>query len=261
VGFFSRRPEEEEPSYSRAWLAQNGDLARKVRIAIAVIARLARQPVGDASSWGRSLDDRDLTAAHRTFEEAAWQDRSLARHVARDLTLLFESNGGIARNQAAAFESVDLDPSPSPDTTGSPSAQRVAAQALAVARTIQARSQGGEAAPSDLAVYMALYEDQSNEGQDRAIDIGAWSAVVVARLATADRLPNGALFLEPGSDFIGQMEGVGWYPNPVNHGDTDIGDAAIERWWDGGDWTDRVRYRDGRHWTETEVPLFTTPNN
>lgn len=260
MGLFSRRLEPQEPSYSRAWLAQNGDLARKVRVSIAVIARLAQQPVADTSSWGRSLDDGDLAIAQRTLEEAVRQDRSLARHIARDLTLFFEANGGIAVNEVAAFESVGLDPAPSPGTMSGP-AQRIAAQVLAVARTIQARSQGAETAPSDLAVYRALYEDRSNEGHDRAIDIGAWSAVVVARLATANRLPNAALFLEPGSDFIGQMEGVGWYPNPVNHGGTAIGDASIERWWDGSDWTDRVRYRDGRNWIETEVSLFTTPNN
>jgi hypothetical protein len=57
------------------------------------------------------------------------------------------------------------------------------------------------------------------------------------------------------------MEGVGWYPNPVNAGDTSDNNASIERWWDGADWTDRVRIRDGRRWNEIEVPLFTPPSN
>jgi hypothetical protein len=57
------------------------------------------------------------------------------------------------------------------------------------------------------------------------------------------------------------MESVGWYPNPVNPGDTAMGDASVERWWNGDDWTDRVRFRDGRRWTQAEVSLFTTPGN
>lgn len=262
MGLFSRRPETQEPSHSRAWIAENGEMPRKVWIAIAVVARLVRQAPGDSSSWGRSLDEGDLAWAHRTFEEALRQDRSLARHVARDLALLFETNGGLTgSNQAAAFESVGLDPSVSTSTTSESPAQRAAAQTLAVARTIQARSQGGEAAPHDLALYRDLYENRSEDAQSRALDIGAWAAVVVARMASADRLPNGGLFFEAGRDFIPPMEDVGWYPNPVNAGDTTMGDASIERWWNGDDWTDRVRFRDGRRWSETEVSFFNTPSN
>lgn len=259
MGLFSKRVE--EPSHSRAWLAQNGEMPRKARVTIAVVARLERQPVGDVSSWGRSLDDGDLAVAHRALDEAVWQDRSLVRHVARDLVLLVETTGGLTVNRAAALESVGLDPSLHLDGTSGSSAQRVAARALAVARTIQARSQGGEAVPADLAIYRRLFEDRSDAVDEWAIDIGAWSALVVARLAAVDRLPNGAIFLEAGSDFIGEMDGVGWYPNPVNAGDTTTGEASIERWWDGNDWTDRVRLRDGRSWTATEVSLFTAPNN
>jgi hypothetical protein len=237
-------------------------MPRKVVIAVAIIARLVRQPHGDQASWGRPLEEGGLASARNTFEEAVRQDRSLARHIARDLVLLFEANGGLTTaNQVAAFEAVGLDPSSSFDATSGPPVQRIAAQALAVARTIQARSRGGEGTAPDLSVYRALYEDRSDEAQERAFAIGAWAAIVVARLASADRLSNGLLFFEPGREFIPEMEGIGWYPNPVNPGETATGEATIERWWDGDDWTDRVRFRDGRRWNEAEVTFFSTPGN
>jgi hypothetical protein len=259
MGLFSKR--EQEPSYSRAWVAEVGGRSRKTELAVAAVARLVRMPVGQADAWGRDLDDGHLEAAHKTIDELLWQDRSLARHVTRDLTLLFEANGGITVNHLASLEAVGLDPSVPLDTASGSPGQQVAATVAAVARTIRARSEGGEASTADVAIYRRLFEDESEQAYGWSTDIGAWAAVVIARLSATDRLPNGDFFRQPGLDAIAQMQGAGWYPNPVNAGDTSMGQASIERWWDGDDWTDLARIRDGRNWTKTEVSLFTTPNN
>ena len=256
---FSKR--EEEPSHSRAWIAQNGELARKTQLTLAIVARLTRVPEGQAGAWGTSLEDGGLTVAHEVFADAVRQDVSLARHVARDLILMFEANGGLTVAHADAFASIGLDPSrPLRPGFGSPG-ESVGGAAAAVARTIQARSEGGEAASADLDIYIRLFEDRSDEAHEWALDVGAWSALVLARMASTERLMNFDLFLRPGADRIAAMEAVGWYPNPVNAGDTSMGDAQIQRTWDGEDWTDLVRLFDGRDWTKTEVSLFTTPRN
>jgi hypothetical protein len=251
MGLFSKRSDSQEPSFSRVWISETGGRPRKLELAVATIARMASDPVGGAAAWGESLDGGGLRAAGDLLRDAVRQDRSLVRHVSRDLIVLFEANGGIGSNEALALGSVGLDPSMVRDA---------AAEARAVARAIRARREGNTGGPNDLAIYRDLFEDASDLGDERAIRIGAWSALVVARMASTDRLPNGALFLEPGMHFIWPMEVAGWYPNPVNAGDTG-GDASIERWWDGEDWTDRARIRDGRRWQEAEVSLLKMPSN
>lgn len=263
MGLFSKRSEVggTEASYSRGWLAGTYGRPRKLELSIAYIARLAQGPLGNSSSWGEGLDEGELKTAAELMHDVIQQDRSLVGHVSRDLVLFFEVNGGIAANRDASLESVGLEPSSAfEDAPGSPS-EHAATEAAAIARAIRARSKGGEAEGEALTIYRALFEDRSDLGYQRAIGIGAWSGLVVARLASADRLQNGALFLEPGMDSIAAMERAGWFPNPVNAGDTSLGDASIERWWDGVDWTDRVRFRDGRRWQAAEVSLRALPSN
>jgi Protein of unknown function (DUF2510) len=263
MGLFSRNSESRaaETSYSREWLSRTNGRPRKVELAVAVIARMAQGPLGSASAWGGGLDGGGLTAAAALLDDAIQQDRSLVGHVARDLVLLFEANGGIAANRGASLESVGLASSSAfEDAPGSPS-EHAAKEATAIARAIRSRREGGEATPPDLTVYRALFEDGSDLGYQRAIGIGAWSGSVVARLATAGRLSNGALFLEPGMDYVMPMEQAGWFPNPVNPGETSSGEASIERWWDGGDWTDRVRIREGRRWQAVQASLLSLPSN
>jgi hypothetical protein len=158
MGLFSRNSETRaaETSYSREWLSRTHGRPRKLELAVAVIARMAQGSLGNASAWGEGLDDGGLKAAVELLDDAIQQDRSLVGHVARDLVLFFEANGGIAVNQGASLESVGLAPSSAfEDEPGSPS-EHAAMEATAVARAIKSRREGGEASPSDLAVYRAL---------------------------------------------------------------------------------------------------------
>ena len=52
------------------------------------------------------------------------------------------------------------------------------------------------------------------------------------------------------------MSVAGWYPNPTRYGEvTPDGSCTAQRFWD-GDWTDRVRVRQGRGWQQASITLF-----
>ncbi|HWA54254.1 MAG TPA: DUF2510 domain-containing protein [Solirubrobacterales bacterium] len=233
-------------------------MSRKNEIALHIVNRLAVGPVGAAASWGLPLEGESLVAARGTAQEALVQDRSLAGRVARDVALLFASFGGLVGNRAPALESVGLNDAAL--TPGS-AAQQAANETISVARTIEARREGGDGSPGDVVLYDQLHEDRSQAGYDRALEIAAWGGTVTARMYTSGRLSGDLPAFSPRWAGLGQMHEVGWYPNPINAGDTSSGEAEIERWWDGTDWTDRLRIREGRRWTEHQMPIFIAPEN
>lgn len=57
------------------------------------------------------------------------------------------------------------------------------------------------------------------------------------------------------------MREEGWYPNPNNYGQIEGTDCTIQRYWNGQDWTDDVRYRDNKRWISASRPLRAVPNN
>jgi Protein of unknown function (DUF2510) len=73
-----------------------------------------------------------------------------------------------------------------------------------------------------------------------ALDYIAWTSVALCRTNllqdTVQRMPDPGL-----------LETPGWYADPLW--------AKAERFWDGGDWTARMRVQDGRRWIETSQPL------
>lgn len=253
---FFKRDSTAEPSFSRKWISQNGSRSRKNVLAVASLNRLCDATVGSSSSFGQQIRDEDLDKAVHVVATVTTQDRSLLPHVARDMALVFESLGGLTENKNATSRAVGQSGS-----TATIRVARAASDALAVARTIEARSNSREPSSSDLGTYTALFEDASPEGHTRALDIGAWVGVVTARLRTGGYLSlDLPLFNRQLAEYA-RMDGVGWYPNPVNAGDTSDGEAQIERWWDGSDWTQRVRFRNGRRWEERQVSLLTVPKN
>jgi hypothetical protein len=164
-----------------------------------------------------------------------------------------------AVNRAAALESVGLtDDRLYGDL---PDGERAAAETIAVARTIEARNDGSDGSPADVALYVELHEDQTDGGYDRALRIGAWGGTVTARMYTSGRLDSDLPAFSSRWDSLGRMAAAGWYPNPINAGDISTGEAEIERWWDGDDWTDRVRIRRGRRWEDHAMSVFTAPQN
>jgi hypothetical protein len=254
MGLFSKSKDDSAPSYSREWISRHGPGSRKNMLAIAAQARITQIPSSSATAFGHPLDDAALADARAVLEGVMRQDRSLARHVTRDLALVFESMGGLYVHQHAAMQAAGA-----ADGRLSPAG----ASALAIARTIQARNNGTQTDAPDTALYIRHFEDTSPGAHEQAISAGAWVATVTARLKNQGTIDgDGIPFFQPGAVHVGEMWAPGYYPNPVNAGDTSSGDASIERWWDGQDWTPRVRVREGRRWLpEQQFTLFQVPSN
>jgi hypothetical protein len=78
-------------------------------------------------------------------------------------------------------------------------------------------------------------------GPPMALDFIAWAAVAMIRTGQESselisKMPEPGLLEEPG-----------WYADPLF--------ARCERYWTGDDWTGRVRFKNGRAWKETNMPL------
>jgi hypothetical protein len=78
-------------------------------------------------------------------------------------------------------------------------------------------------------------------GPSMGLDYIAWAAVAMVRsgawaAGSMRDVPEPGLLEEPG-----------WYIEPLF--------AKSERFWDGEDWTRRVRAQSGRRWVEVEIPL------
>jgi hypothetical protein len=78
-------------------------------------------------------------------------------------------------------------------------------------------------------------------GPGMALDFIAWTAIAMLRTgnASSELIRN---MPEPGL-----LEQPGWYADPLF--------AKCERYWDGDDWADLVRVKNGRTWNESSVPL------
>ena len=238
-----------EPSFSRQWLAAS-EIPRKVELSFAVVARIGLHPACRSELHGLPLAGELLNETSSIVRDVVRQDRSLLPHVSRDTVLFFEAYGGIFMHRDSALDLMG----------GVDALDDVAHDALTIASVIQARSQGHDASADGVHRYTTHFENPTDRNVDRAASIAAWAATALGRLRAAGHLA-GSAFQYDGREYPRSMDGVGWYPNPVNAGDTSGGDAQIERWWNGEDWTDRVRIREGRRWSELQNSLFVAPKN
>jgi hypothetical protein len=112
----------------------------------------------------------------------------------------------------------------------------------------------------DRTYYEHLFESPVRRTQLVAHEITAWSGAVIGRLMHAGHAEKMPWKLD---DFetVPAMQGAGWYPNPSNMGQIVDGDATLQRYWDGNDWTDRVRLHKGRTWHYATSSIFKAPNN
>lgn len=129
---------------------------------------------------------------------------------------------------------------------------------LALLRVVNSPSE--QWAPGDRSFYVNLYTAQDGtDVKDLAYDLIAWNAVVIGRLTQARLIRPGLPIHDPAFRQVPRLSAAGWYPNPPKFGDISSGDAQFQRHWDGGRWTDRVRVRQGRNWSEGRHSLHDTP--
>jgi hypothetical protein len=60
---------------------------------------------------------------------------------------------------------------------------------------------------------------------------------------------------------VPRMTTADWYPNPYQMGEIRAGEATWQRYWNGADWTDRIRTRGLSGWQEQTKSLFEAPPN
>ena len=269
MGFFDRAKTEET---SRAYLRVAPRLQRKDLLAAAAINAIAalpasRQGCGRPVATGYGLDE--ATAVVRSVMH---QDHALYAWVARSAlvsldALLDAMEGSWDVNLDAAMRVVGLDPGPTirPEERRGLSGEvqenavGLASYALSIFWVI-AQPAAESSQPRDRTIYDHLFSSTAPATRETAYDAVAWTAIVIGRLRNSGRLPEVAWF---GAEFqrVPAMDRPGWYPNPYNRGDIVDGDATFQRIWDGNDWTDLIRNRDGSRWQEQDHSMHTPPNN
>lgn len=108
--------------------------------------------------------------------------------------------------------------------------------------------------------YVELYTGApGRDVESIAYEIIAWEAIAVGRLMNTGRIRSGMVTMGPAYQTVPAMEVAGWYPNPQKLGGIIDGDAVLQRYWDGTNWTSKMRKRDGRRWIEGKVSLHDPP--
>jgi hypothetical protein len=255
----------------RDYLLRANGYLRKSAIALACLNSVMTLPVADTASFGRPLaDSLGLRPASDTVRDILFQDRSMATWIARDClvtldallrTMRMSLSDALATTMAAA----GLRPGPviEPDQDGHLSPP-VRAEVLALAnRVIQMffafeRTDGRSG--GDRTFYELLFAARTRRAAAVAYEIAAWTGAVIGRLRGAGYLPE-LPWMSPEFSTVPRMICPGWYPNPYLMGEILAGEASWQRYWDGIDWTDRIRLRRMTGWREETKSLFEAPPN
>jgi hypothetical protein len=255
----------------REYLRRANGYLRKSVIALACLNRVMTLPVADITSYGRPLaNSLGLRPASDAVRDILFQDRSMAAWVARDSLVAFDALLGtmhvsLADALETAMSAAGLRPGPVIDPS---QAHDLSAAAQAEVRTLANRvilmffafertdgRRGG-----DRTFYELLFATRSRRAAAIAHEITAWVGAVLGRLRGAGALPE-PRWMSPEFRTVPEMTSASWYPNPYLMGEILGGEATWQRYWDGTDWTDRVRLRHLTGWREETKSLFEAPPN
>jgi hypothetical protein len=259
-------------SEARRYLRSAPAGTRKDLLAVACLNQITRLPIAAPSEWGEPVTDvHGLPPAADVVRSVLRQDASMYAWVARTAMILLDSaltsgDGDWAATLALALESVGFAEGPALRTElRERLSEHVRERVDGLCRysmnifwvVAQPQLDDGK---RDRQVYRHLFEDPDPRTVETAHDVTAWACVIVARLRGRGLIEDSHLYsdayLTPP-----EMDVAGWYPNPYNHGSLVRGEPEFQRFWDGDDWTDRVRFRTGGFWDEQSKPLRSMPNN
>jgi hypothetical protein len=228
-----------------------GTFPRRARLMAAAVQEVQPHPLAQAGARGFPLGDghgmEDVVGVVRPLFAA---ERSLTRWVAIRGALLFLDM--VTPNQASwenIMAAMGLRLAPDP-FTNEERIEVLQADGEQLSPALQGNITGVFAS---LAMHLEDYERVSNMpikqvntdpawaivSEAVALDFIAWAAVALCRtgeLEAVMRMPEPGLLEQPG-----------WYADPLW--------AKGERFWDGTDWTERMRVRDGRRWIDGSQPL------
>jgi hypothetical protein len=248
----------------------NGYLRKSV-IAFACVNQIMTLPASRADQFGRPLANSvGLRPASDLVRSILFQDRSMAAWAARDClvtldALLSTMHPSWDDALDTAMSAAGLLPGPSIDPTRlegitSRTKEDVLTLANRVISVFFASERPNGHRSGDRTFYERLFATRSLAGALVAYEIVAWTGTVIGRLRDADYLDE-VLWMSPEFRTVPEMTTEGWYPNPFRMGEVIGGEAGWQRFWDGTDWTDRVRMRDGSAWRELSKTMFEAPPN
>ena len=262
---------EQRAAVSRTYLGRANGRLRKSAITLACVNQVMTLPVAAAESFGQPLAHwLGLQPASDVVHDLLRQDRSLAAWVARDCLVTLDAllhgmdpsqDDALETALGAAglrsgpvidpFEAEHVPPKATEDVL------RLANRVLSIFFAFERADGSGRA---HRGFYERMFAARSMSAALMAHDIAAWTAVVIGRLVHTgylDEMP----WMAPEFHRVPAMTVPDWYPNPFQMGEIINGEAAWQRYWDGTDWTDRIRRRGADGWREYARSMFEAPPN
>ena len=271
---FGRSREPNPEDMAPAYLRSAPPMSRADNLAIACAQQVATLDVAGPSQLGTLLTVSSLEPASQVVREAMSQDRDLSAWIARKSGVMLHAaitggmNGGVSENIDTAFAAAGLqiesevtvrEPATAGDSVQRDGAAGLGAACLALLQIVSATPDRWSS--HDRSFYVNLYTAEDGaDVEGLAYDLVAWQSVVLGRLGHRRLINPQMPIFNAAFGRVPRLERAGWYPNPPKFGDTSSGDAQIQRYWD-GQWTPRVRVRQGSGWNEITHSLHDTPQD
>lgn len=269
------RSREPDDNMGPAYLRAAPPMSRADNISICCAQQAAGLEVAQGAQFGMPLTVSALTPASDLVRTAMSQDRDLSAWIARKSAVMLHAvvAGGMPgtpeENIDNAFgaaglrigaEIALLDENGAVSQDESDGARGLGAACLALLKI--ASSTPAEWSAADRRFYANLYTaEDGSDVEGLAYELIAWMSVVVARLNHRGLVSAQMPVFNPAFRRVPELTRAGWYPNPPRFGDTSSGDAQFQRYWD-GQWTSRVRIKQGRGWTpERTLSLHDPPTD
>jgi uncharacterized protein DUF2510 len=241
-------------STGRDYLRRAKGYLRKSVLAFACLNKVMSLPVADATRFGSPIANTlGLRPASNAVRDILFQDQALAAWIARDclvaldaLLTTMRAPLGVALETAMAAAGLWPGPTAGTDTPE---------PAFVLARRVIAMFSGVRG--GNRIFYERLFATQN---PCAAHEITAWTGAVIGRLHGAGHLPDQP-WMSPEFHTVPLMLTPGWYPNPYLMGEILAGEATWQRYWNGNDWTDRIRMRGLTGWQQQTKTLFEAPPN
>jgi uncharacterized protein DUF2510 len=267
----SQLPEDET---SRRYLAVAPPGPRTEVLAASCMHHVRETPISATEQFGEPLTMSSLAPTSDLVRNLMSHDRDLSGWIARKSMIQLNGTcsqfmrGTVSQNFDLAFGSVGLEVGEAVSVKASLAATwsgfdvdaATALANVAIAVLNAAVSSPADPRPAGQDLYEDLYTGASgSDVESLGYDVIAWGSVVLARLVNADHVTPNLPILPPIYRDAPLMQGAGWYPNPGKYGGLVFGDAAIQRYWNGDQWTDRVRVRQGKRWETLSNSLHLRP--
>jgi hypothetical protein len=246
----------------------------------ATVCQIAELPVAAASRTGAAVTVTDLAPAVELVRRIMRQDRDLSAKLLRKAVVNLEAifGGGMAgRDFGSNFEAgmavMGLE---SPDGAGGvvfkgdagaalgeldAQAARALADMVIVLMTLLVAAPEERPRQTGWSYYVDLHTGVPNRDVETdAYDFVSWIAILLGRLSNGGLLKGDVPFLASPWGYVPVLTQEGWYPVPNKTAKLVDGIAPLQRYWDGSQWTDRVRIRNSGHWQEGSLPIHAPPD-